>query len=244
MTENVWELDPTDRVRWVREQADEISSAKLVSLLRDARERGDREFGETILEAIFGRPSGDGSFEGGRCEGMIRAALWKCGIVDQHQVEEFRSRSYFRILQAITQDRPHKPLWEDNFGAALYGAVVEVQCWHIRERAKREREDQLDRSYDDALMARGPSMATVLDGQRGFELLAELDPPVSRAAFLHWVEGYKIESSDPDESTVATALHVSGRTVRTYLKKAKEHVRRKFYPEESLSSEEGSYVDS
>ena len=55
-----------------------------------------------------------------------------------------------------------------------------------------------------------------------------LPPDETKAIILHFFYGYKIESTDPTATTVATLCGVSGRTIGTRLKSAIEKLKRNF----------------
>jgi DNA-directed RNA polymerase specialized sigma24 family protein len=113
--------------------------------------------------------------------------------------------------------------WEERFYAALKRRAIDVG------RAMRSQSDPLVRIDDDEdPPADGPlavpesRITARIDEARIMEALRRLAGPRGKAAWLAWVEGWPIESRNPEELTVAKAMGISGRMVRRHLAEARE----------------------
>lgn len=200
------------------------SPEQLVTAFRDAREVQEFDRADEALGRILGSVDETGMIRGGFCEGAIRRTAQKWGISGE-ELPDFRSACYLKIVEALRGPRARKWLWEEAFSVALFGIVTDVRRQWVRRREREAREVDLDLVDQGAMTEASVDPHDRLEIQEILSALSQLNEPMRNAAYLHWIKELKIESRDPQEATVATVLGVSGRSVRTYLRQARESIK-------------------
>ena len=191
-----------------RASSDYLRTECLVHLVREAIRVDDAPAQEKLIPILFLR-----------CEAILISK-----VPDSMQrAEEIRSEVLGRLSELIAEDAEDRTrgvldFYETRFGLAFKRLRLTVER-AFRRRA-RERSTDDPRQYVEEPATTSTLEDLVFDQQR----LATLDllPDDERSALvLHYLNGLDIESVDPTKHTVATALGVTGRTVRNLLARAR-----------------------
>jgi len=228
------ELPPADsraREQCLRERGHTLSPETLVRIAREACMAGDRSVVQQCGRLLYGKPLGNGRFTEGHCEPMITSHGRHFGFSDKEEDRiEFRARCHAALWQAIMAGSEKKPFFEERFYAALKGLVIDVGRSMAAERDRHALNDPaLDESSDYEGVAPVDWESDPISGIVTEEIkdaIRRLPAPERDAAWLAWVQDWKIESKDPNEQrTVAAALKITGRMVHKRLSDAVERLR-------------------
>lgn len=204
---------------------DYLSSECLVHLIRASRRRDDVGFLNAVLPVLFGR-----------CEAILQAK-----IADSlPNAEDLREEVLSQFGELLASDGRGVPadaldVYEVRFNMAFRALRIDVVR---REKRRVEpivtlpsgRDDDVETDeYDEELLAKMYEELRAPAGQLPALFLAEvleeikrLPPDEGKALVLCAVYGFKVESIDPDETTVATLCKCTGRTIRNRLSRAVE----------------------
>lgn len=191
-----------------RASSDYLQTECLVYLVREAIRADDGPAQDKLIPILYLR-----------CE----AALISKIPDSMQRADEIRAEVLGRLSELIAEDaedpeRGVLDFYETRFGLAFKRLRLTVQ----RSFRRRARECSMD---DPRQGVEEPAtMKTQDDLVFDQERLALLDllPDNERSALvLHYLNGLEIESVDPTKHTVATALGVTGRTVRNLLTRAR-----------------------
>lgn len=116
-----------------------------------------------------------------------------------------------------------------SFGPFVLGIAGNVLRKLERENKIKRVTDSLEESFDgtDEAPPKINPVASDLSADKRLliaEAINSMEEPHRTAWLLHHKEGYQIESNDPGETTVATLIGVTGRTVRNRLKEAERQL--------------------
>jgi RNA polymerase sigma factor (sigma-70 family) len=214
----------TDRTRRERllapprawEDTDRLREETLVYFIRECAAHGDDDTAWRLAEMLVERVSAHVQRKLARwrltpedaddCVRDLFAALWDA-VFDRSQTAEF---------------------WEVRFWVCL-----DRRLWNLIEKRQAVADTELspgDQTDDgaeerdaDALFARmadtGPSPEAMAERSEALALLNENE---RLAVYLVYIEGLPEESEDPDKPSAAKVLGVTGRSVRNYLRRAKD----------------------
>ena len=187
---------------------DHLSSECLVHLIRDALRRRDDERLNRALPVLLGR-----------CEAILRTKIANSlQGADQLREEVLSEFSEF-LASDGTGERPDDlDFYECRFNAAF--RVLRIEA--VRRELKRlERTaEPLGPGDERAAHAHDEDAFARLESSRTREAINALPPDERKALVLHHEYGYKVESTDPGEVTVATLCKCTGRTIRNRLSRA------------------------
>lgn len=228
---SVPEGDACARKQHLQEIGHTFSAEALVFLARQACASGDRAMMEICGRLLCGVPLGNGRFAAGHCEPMITSHARHFGVGDDQDARnEFRARCHTALWQAITAGSEAKPFFEERFYSALKALVIDIGRSMIRER-KRHRLDH-PVTEDGSASDVGASVDSELEAVSGIvtdeikQAIRKLPDRLRDAAWLAWVQDWRVESKDPnDQRTVAAALNITGRMVRKRLTAATQLLR-------------------
>lgn len=191
----------------------------LVYLLRECAAEGDTETAWRIAELIVTRVSGHIGRQLGK---------WRLPPDD---ADDCTRDLFSALFEALFDTRPSGEFWEVRFWVCL-----DRRLWNLIEKRQAALDAQLreveapdtdGESGLESLLSRvkdtgvGPEERAVLSAA-----LAHLTENERLAIYLTKVEGLPEESDDPNRVTAATMLGVTGRSVRNYLKRAEEKIRK------------------
>jgi DNA-directed RNA polymerase specialized sigma24 family protein len=183
----------------------------LVHLARDAGRRGDDAAMNALVPCVFKRSEIIvlGKYPGGLAAELSNEVTSSLGII---------------LADGMSPKAGDKlDFFEANFHAAITTLIVD--CYRKLKR-HRNRFKQAPEASEDAaaqLPEEESKEQSPLEAAEHSELCEAIDalPPELRKAYvLHYVQGLKIESADPNITTVAKLMKVRGRTVQNYLARA------------------------
>ena len=193
-----------------------LGSECLVHLVRDSARRGVATISNLLLPVLLAR-----------CERTLLSKIPR-GVPDADHLREEVLGAFVLILAkgCSAEDDGESDFYECRFNLAFRMLRISVVR---REQAKSvgvmpliedviAADDENAGRLENALRTRSGQV----DGLVLAEFLDALPPEEREAVVLHYVMGYKIESKDKDEPTVATRCGVSGRTIRDRLNRARE----------------------
>lgn len=187
---------------------DHLSSECLVHLIRDALRRRDDERLNRVLPVLLGR-----------CEAILRTKIAN-SLQGADQLREEVLSEFSELLASDgTGERPDDlDFYECRFNAAF--RVLRIEA--VRRELKRlERTaEPLGPGEREAHAHGEDAFARLFESSRTREAINALPPDELKALVLHHKYGYKVESTDPDEVTVATLCKCTGRTIRNRLSRA------------------------
>ena len=188
---------------------DHLSSECLVHLIRDALCRRDDQRLNRALPVLLGR-----------CEAILRTKIANSLQGADELREEVLSELSELLASDGTGERPDDlDFYECRFNAAF--RVLRIEA--VRRELKRlERTaEPLGPGGECAAHAHDEdAFARLFESSRTREAINALPPDERKALVLHHEYGYKVESTDPDEATVATLCQCTGRTIRNRLARA------------------------
>ena len=189
----------------------------LVYFLREYAGRGDREMAWQIAEALTDRVAG---------HVQRKLARWRLTAEDAEDC----ARDLFAALCTAVFDRGEAgEFWEVRFWVCL-----DRRLWNLVEK----RQAVIDSEWSPGDQDRGAEeeaadqiFTRLIDKGAGPEALAEykealtvLNENERTALYLVYIEGLPEESEDPERLSAAKVLGVTGRSVRNYLRRAKEKI--------------------
>ena len=211
-------LGPRERQRRIdltdRTQIDFLREETLVYLLRQHDRQGDREPAWQIAEILVGRVAGHVA---------RKLARWRFRPDD---VAECAQDLFGELRAALFDHGPAGEFWEVRFWVCL-----DRRLWNLAEKHQAMRDSELHLNERDE--GGEDPLGQIADAAPGPEIRAEwrealglLTENERVALYLRYREGLPEESEDPERPSVARALGVTGRTVRNYLRRAEEKLRR------------------
>ena len=193
-----------------RASSDYLSSECLVHLIRQALRTRDDEPLNRALPVLLGR-----------CEAILRAKI----ATSLQNADQLREEVLSEFGELLASDGTGKRPDELDFYECKFNAAFRV----LRIEAVRRELKRLERTAEppspggeiepDGRVEEGAS-SRLFDAIRTREAFSALPPNERNALVLHHVYGYKVESTDPDEVTVATLCKCTGRTIRNHLSRA------------------------
>lgn len=192
-----------------RSSPDHLSSECLVHLIRDALRRRDDERLNRALPVLLGR-----------CEAILRTKIANSLQGADELREEVLSEFSELLASDGTGERPDDlDFYECRFNAA-FGALRIDAVRRELKRLERTAEPPDPGDERDARAHDEDALARLFEASRTREAINALPPDERKAVVLHHRYGYKVESTDPDEVTVATLCKCTGRTIRNRLSRA------------------------
>ena len=200
---------------------DYLSSECLVHLIRDALRRKDDERLDRALPVLLGR-----------CEVNLRTRIANSLPNADHLREEVLSEFSELLASDGTGERPDDlDFYECRFNAAFRTLRIDAVNRELKRlRSIAEPPDPEDerepRAYDEAALAplsralRTPAQHRRLFRKEVLGAINALPLDERKALVLCYICGYKVESTDADDVTVATLCKCSGRTIRNRLSRA------------------------
>jgi DNA-directed RNA polymerase specialized sigma24 family protein len=208
----------------LRSHGHDLCPETLVYIYREALSNGERSTCELAANLLHGVANGT-ELENGRCEPLIRRVARGMGLLGEAaDLDDLRGWCFHAMWTAINagRDSPSHRMWEERFYVALKAAAIDAGLKVMR---RRDKETPLERVPHDSPRLRVDGVAEILrtmDRNEALRLIATLPEKPRSAAYLHWLEGFPIESGDElNSDTVARKLGVSGRMVRKYLDQAR-----------------------
>jgi DNA-directed RNA polymerase specialized sigma24 family protein len=212
----------------LRSHGPDLCPETLVYICREVLANGERSTFELAANLLLGVANGT-ELENGRCEPLIRRVARGMGLLGEPaDLDDMRGWCFHTMLTAIKagRDTPGHRMWEERFYVALKAAAIDAGRKVLR---RRDKETPLDLIPLDSPRLSVDGAAEVfrnIERNHALRLIATLPEKARKAAYLHWVEGFPIESGDELKSdTVARKLGVSGRMVRKYLDQARGMLR-------------------
>lgn len=210
-----------ERLRVIdRKSPDYLTSECLVHLMRDAIRRTDPDRQYAFLQALLTR-----------CEANLNGTI-RPTVPCAEQLREDVLGEFSLLLAKDAADEASDVLdyYECRFDRAFRALRIRVlrrEETHInRVVPLPEGSNKPDQDTDSRLEEILRSRAAHEDGLRLEDLLNALPAKEREAVVLRYLLGYEIESKDPEEETVATRCGVTGRTIGTRLRQAKERLAR------------------
>lgn len=214
----------TDRTRRERllapprawEDADRLREETVVYFIRECAAHGDDDTAWKLAEMLVERVS---------AHVQRKLARWRLTLEDAEDCV----RDLFAALWDAVFDRSQTAeFWEVRFWVCL-----DRRLWNLIEKRQAVADTELspgDQTEDggeerdaDALFARmsdtGPTPEAMAERSEALALLNENE---RLAVYLVYIEGLPEESEDPDKPSAAKVLGVTGRSVRNYLRRAKD----------------------
>jgi DNA-directed RNA polymerase specialized sigma24 family protein len=180
----------------------------LVYLLREAHRREDLTMVNHIYSELAVR--------------IDRLLLKQSNQVKIENAEDFKQEVHGRVIKKIFDLDSDKA----DYAQAMFGDFVTTEAqtekhkhWRKAEKEKRHAEIDAPNEHGHDL---DPSYEGLSPEQEAIILnaLGKLPDEVATAAILNFIDGYQIESKDPDEVTVSKIMGVTGRTIRNWFTKA------------------------
>ena len=188
---------------------DHLSSECLVHLIRDALRRRDDERLNRALPVLFGR-----------CEAILRTKIANSLQGADELREEVLSEFSELLANDGTGERPDElDFYECRFNAAFGALRIDAVRSELKRLKRTAEPPGPGEEREPAAHEEGAS-ARLFEAVRTREAINALPPDERKALVLHHEYGYKVESTDPDEVTVATLCKCTGRTVRNRLARA------------------------
>ena len=195
---------------------DYLRSECLVHLIRDSIRRGDSAMQSTLLPILLGR-----------CEANLRSKIPRSVANADHLHDEVLGE--FALILAkggSAEDNGVLDYYECKFNHAFRTLRISVLR---REQGETDGTEPLpeyagepDEDVARRVVEALQSPASQADGLMLADLLNALPPDERQAVVLRYVMGHEVESSDKNEPTVAKICGVSGRTIGSRLKRARE----------------------
>lgn len=205
----------SDALAW--SDTDRVREETLVYFAREYDSRGDGETAWKIAETLIGRAAAHVQRKMGR---------WR---LSPEEAEDCARDLFTALCESLFDRGPAAEFWEVRFWVCL-----DRRLWNLIEKRQAVIDneispaDQSDASESesadtDRLFARiadrNPGPETQAMMAEALSLLADNE---RTALFLCYVEGLPEESDDPERLSAAKVLGVTGRSVRNYLRRAKD----------------------
>ena len=200
---------------------DYLSSECLVHLIRDGLRRKDDERMDRALQVLLGR-----------CELNLRTKIVNSLPNADHLREEVLSEFSELLASDGTGERPDDlDFYECKFNAAFQAFRIdavnrELKRLHSIAEPPSPEDEREPSAYEEAALAplssalQTPAQHRSLFRKEVIEAIKALPLDERKALVLCHVYGYKVESTDQDDVTVATLCKCSGRTIRNRLSRA------------------------
>lgn len=211
-------IGPRERQRRIgladRTQNEFLREETLVYLLREHDRQGDPDPAWQLAEILVGRVAGHVA---------RKLARWRFRPED---IAECAQDLFGELRTALFDHGPAGEFWEVRFWVCL-----DRRLWNLAEKQQAMRDSEL--RLDERDEGGEDPLAQIADTAPGPEIRAEwrealtlLTENERLALYLRTVEGLPEESEDPDRPSIARVLGVTGRTVRNYLRRAEDKLRR------------------
>jgi hypothetical protein len=195
----------------------------LLHLAREARLTGDKRAETKLLRPLLMR-----------CELILKKAIPDGSVRDAEGIRQDILDKFSELFALVGSNYDATGL--DFFECRFLAAFTSLRFERLRQEGGRkkvfvefdgEKDDEGKPLDDENTLAKLSAAAQSPARQEHltylgevFEYIKTFPPEIRHAVILVAVEGYKIESKDPDEVTAATLCGVSGRMIRKRLKKA------------------------
>ncbi len=200
-------------------QGERLQEESLVYALREATRCGDDALAWLLAERLIARTAGHVARQ---------LKKWRLPPDD---ADDCTRDLVAALLDALFDPSPAGEFWEVRFWVCL-----DRRLWNLIEKRQGALDAQL-REVETSTTTEGEEgeslLARLADPDPGPEALAERQAALALltenerlALYLTRVEGLPEESDDPDRITAARILGVTGRSVRNYLRRAEEKLRR------------------
>jgi hypothetical protein len=203
-----------------RKSPEYLKSECLVHLIREAIRRGDEATCNTLLPILFAR-----------CELRLRAK-----IPDSFpQAQQLREEVLGELGLLFAEDSASNASGELDFYECRFDKAFMTLRFDVQDKEAKKTahcvplSDGSTGSDDGESEGREyvPEIPATQSQRLDQEELLNMLPSDERRAFvLCDIMGYEVESTDPSEVTAATLCSVSGRTIRSRLKRAREQLKR------------------
>jgi len=199
---------------------DYLRSECLVYLIRRLTGSGDRQIRDSVALVLLGR-----------CEKILRSKIDGSQVPNADCLREEILGEFALLLASDgTGDNPDElDYFECRFNRAFRFFRIDMVRAAEDEMSGCEALPVEIRDSEDDVRSNPHipySHATQAGELETADLLARLPPKVRKAFVLCQYLGYEAESDDPSKVTAATLCKVSGRTIRNWLKQAKEFLSR------------------
>ena len=200
----------------------------LVYLLRHAFRSGNTKLRDVIVNPLLKR-----------CERILNSKIPD----DQPNAEELREAVLGKFTELLARDaNDHSQTKLDYYEVRFNDAFRKLRISFFRSEKYTRVSMPLAADADEGqaeidpegvcrlLKSTGQELSPedVVTGKQLCDAVEALPHDETRAIILHFFYGYKIESIDPNERTVASICEVSGRMIRTRLKSAIGRLKEKF----------------
>lgn len=204
----------SEKLSW--SDASRIREETLVYFAREYDRRGEAEVAWKIAEALIGRVA---------AHVQRKMARWRLGA---EEADDCARDLFTALCEALFDKEPAAEFWEVRFWVCLdrrlWNLIEKRQAVIDNEMSPADQAEAEDGEGDaDRLFARiadknaGPETQAMMA-----EALALLAENERMALYLCYVEGLPEESDDPTKMSAAKMLGVTGRSVRNYLRRAKD----------------------
>ncbi len=189
----------------------------LVAVARAFRRAGRDDDAWSIVELISDRSAG---------RTFRHLAVW--GLSDGDEREDLTRQILHMMVNAVLSTDPQAEFWECRYWTCFDRRVRSMlRDYRRRNPAQDSWDEAIEMTGDRAV--EGEEMAAVIETSASTwpewvaarDLLARLPEPLRTAFYLKHYAGFRDEG-EAGEPTIATALNVTGRTVRNYLRRAEE----------------------
>lgn len=191
-----------------------IPNEALVAAARAFIRAGLREDAWTVLQLVAERTS---------ARTYRHMAVW--GLEGARHREDVTREILQILVDCVLSTTPQNEFWECRFWTCFDRRTRTFLRDYCRGRAEETPWDEITEgalAREESGVGAGASSAGAwTDDVYARTLFERIPEPYRTAFYLKHYGGYK-EESRTDEPTIATALNVSGRTVRTYLRRAEE----------------------
>jgi DNA-directed RNA polymerase specialized sigma24 family protein len=209
----------TDELPWGDPRR--LREETLVYFVREYARRGDDEAAWRIAEALIDRTAG---------HVQRKIARWR---LSPDETDDCVRDLWALVYAALMNMGNSAEFWEVRFWVCL-----DRRLWNLIE--KRQAVSDSEQSPGDAgvtgtageenatdrlfarLSDRGPSPEALSEHAEALRLLTETE---RTAVYLIFIEGLPEESDDPDRRSAAQVMGVTGRSIRNYLRRAKDKLR-------------------
>jgi DNA-directed RNA polymerase specialized sigma24 family protein len=190
-----------------------IPNEAFVAVARALRRRGDEDDAWRIVELLAERTTGRTS---------RHIAVW--GLAGTRHREDLVREILQMMIECAISLSPRDEFWECRFWTCFdrraRTILRDFRCGQADETSWDEWTDGAGREPSAGRLQAAPAMDW-LDNAVAQSALAQLPEPMRTAFYLKHYGGYK-EESQTAEPTIASALGVSGRSVRNYLRRAEK----------------------
>jgi DNA-directed RNA polymerase specialized sigma24 family protein len=185
----------------------ELRLETLVAVARSYLRAGLDTDANRVLESIAGRLAG-----------RIHRHLQVWGVRNADDRDDLVQELLHMTFSCIRSQGRDQEFWECRFWVCFDRRSQSLLRDWRQSRPHGVSLDEIAENDPDIL--RAPAPVSIADRAVAREALARLPEPLRTAFLLKHLAGYKEESRDASEPTIARSLGVTGRTVRNYLDRA------------------------